>query len=139
MEKQIAVCALIIDSEYQILSVSRKDDISDYGLIGGKLRQGETLLEGLYREVWEETGLEIVEHTLLYEQDDKENKVYTFMCKCRGKLYSEEKGILRWLNEDDVAILTRGSFGEYNCNLFNFILDNPDLYYYDKYVSEEIN
>ena len=53
-----AVCALIFRGD-KILSVSRKNDHKIFGLIGGKVDYGETLIEALFRETKEETGLDI--------------------------------------------------------------------------------
>ena len=53
------VCAVILNDKGEVLSVSRKDNHNDAGLIGGKVDQHEILKEALYREVHEETGLSI--------------------------------------------------------------------------------
>jgi len=56
--RRASVLALIEDGEGRLL-FERRADAPLWGLIGGGLEHDETLLDGLRREVREETGLEI--------------------------------------------------------------------------------
>src|SRR4051812_39697043 len=55
--RKVTVTAIIEDSKRLLLD--RRADAPFWGLIGGHLEDDETLIEGLRREVREETGLEV--------------------------------------------------------------------------------
>lgn len=121
---KIAVCGLIYDKYYRLLSISRKSDYNDFGLVGGKKEQNETLEEAISREVKEETGLDVIKTLLLYKNKDKNYLVYTFLVKTIGKMRENEnnkEGILKFLMEDDFYDIFKGSFGDYNKRLFFYL------------------
>ena len=55
---------------------------------GGKIRKGETLGEALYREVKEETGLEVIKSKLVnvYSRifDERHDIAIAYLCNCKG-------------------------------------------------------
>ena len=68
---QHAVCALILDTlTNKVLSVSRKDNETDFGLVGGKLEQDEDWISSLKREVMEETGCSVDVLPIYYSFSD---------------------------------------------------------------------
>lgn len=113
-----AVCVLIQKGPF-VLAVSRKDDPSDFGLPGGKVDLGEDLKEAITREVKEETGLEIFNLKQVFEEDDTLGyRVITFTCDYEGEIYTEEAGVVRWV---DPRVLFEGTFGYYNRVLFQHL------------------
>ncbi len=81
---RIAVYALIFNQENILLALRR--DIDWWNLPGGGLELGETVEEGICREVREETGLEVeVEHLVgVYSKPQKQEVVLTFRCHVIG-------------------------------------------------------
>lgn len=82
---RIAVYALIFNPEHEILLALRRD-IDWWNLPGGGLELGETVEEGVCREVREETGLEVeVDHLVgVYSKPQKQEIVLTFLCRTLG-------------------------------------------------------
>ncbi|GAC1394627.1 MAG: NUDIX hydrolase [Ktedonobacteraceae bacterium] len=81
---RIGVYALIF-KEGEILLALRRD-IEWWNLPGGGLEIGETVEEGVCREVREETGLVVeVDHLVgVYSKPQKQEVVLTFLCRVTG-------------------------------------------------------
>lgn len=67
-----AACVIVLNEDYDILSVSRRGQPSAYGLPGGKVENGEHSIDAAIRETAEETGLHLVRTDLVnvYRGDD---------------------------------------------------------------------
>ena len=78
--------------------------------VGGKLKPGESLNEGVKREVFEETGLQISQHKFhgilkFYFGKIKSPDwiVYVFSTRVfKGNLKSSEEGFLHWFSFDEI-------------------------------------
>ena len=81
---RIGVFALIFRNSEILLALRR--DIEWWNLPGGGLEIGETVEEGVRREVREETGLEVeVDHLVgVYSKPQKQEVVLTFQCRVIG-------------------------------------------------------
>lgn len=118
--KAVSLLFCTSEDEKLCLAVSRKSDPSKFGLPGGKVDPGETLLEALAREVLEETGL------TLYGKP-----VPVYVALCRGKVdylsatyriervqgipHTEEPHTIEWVTRD---VLLAGPFGPYLKDMF---------------------
>ena len=127
------VCVLIWDRNYKVLSVSRKNNPQDKGLVGGKVESNESEITALIREVKEETGLDVLNFKLIYtDTDDNNNLVETYICKCEGKISTQEKGVVEFV---DYSELLKGSFRNYNLNLLDIFINNFDRNIINEYIS----
>ena len=113
-----AVCVLL-EKDGKFLSVSRKNDPTDFGLPGGKLGFGETLIQCAVREAKEETGydLSIDPYNPFLKID--ENGMFTITFKAnfttdnpiRHSVDEKETGLVGFVNKEQ---LFASSFGAYN-------------------------
>jgi len=86
----IASVEAIISKDDSLLFLRRKNSPvkGQWWFPGGRVRKGETLAEALYREVKEETGLEVIESELVnvYSRifDKRHDITIAYLCKCKG-------------------------------------------------------
>lgn len=117
--------AILIIERGRILACSRKDNPDDFGLPGGKCEEGEGFEDAAIRELFEETGLKAIDLHYVFERQDGEFHVKTFMPeKYFGTIPSDEEqkkkkeGRVKWVTVEE---LLQGSFGEYNRNLLKHL------------------
>jgi ADP-ribose pyrophosphatase YjhB (NUDIX family) len=115
-----AACALVIDREGLILAVSRKNDITSFGLPGGKVDDGETWSQAAARELLEETGLKSTNLEFVFGDECPGEVTYwcaTFIVKVEGKIQRQTgEGVVKWVHP---KLLIDGPFGQYNKKLFD--------------------
>jgi len=114
-----ASTVLIIEND-KVLAISRRNDHTDFGLVGGKSLENETFEQCAIRETLEETGLTISDPQFIFERIDGEYQVQVFTPKSyTGTIVESDEGIVRWLTPD---VLVKGkTFGEFNTELFKHI------------------
>ena len=110
---KLAATALIFNEDKsQLLGVSRKDNHTLFGLPGGKVDVGETLYEGLIREVKEETGLDVNSAIPIFFREDGDFvSVVYLVTDYSGEVSTTERGVVKWITFED---LKHGAFSEYN-------------------------
>ncbi|HEX8996944.1 MAG TPA: NUDIX domain-containing protein [Ktedonobacterales bacterium] len=97
-------CSAIIERGGEYL-MARRRDIGWWNLPGGGLEAGETVEQGLAREVREEVGIEVRIMRLVgvYSKPQKSEVVLTFLCKPADETLpttSEEVSEVRWFTAD---------------------------------------
>jgi len=125
-----SVAALLIHPDGDVLSISRRDDFENIGLVGGKVDPGEMPVIALIREVREEIGVDVLEKDVeaIYDRPDVPGKV----CRCFrvhawiGRPRAMERGFkVRWVSLARM-LEPGGTFTEYNRALFKHLGLIPD-------------
>ena len=110
-----AVQAVILNNNGEILAVSRKENHSDFGLVGGKKDDCDFKLEhAIIREIKEETGLFVREKDLqlIFSMHRGGYMGYTYLVKeWYGEIETDEPHVVKWTSIEEVM---NGSFGEWN-------------------------
>jgi ADP-ribose pyrophosphatase YjhB (NUDIX family) len=78
-----AARAIIIEDNKILVMHRNKYGSEYYTLVGGRLEDGETLEQGLQREVKEETGLDVTSARLVYFEEHAApyNEQYIYLCQ----------------------------------------------------------
>ena len=116
MELQVGVKILLKNKDNKYLMICRSAEKYpevgiEWGIAGGRINPGFSLVENLKREVMEETGLEIRgEPKLITAQDilktDKHIVRLTYLGKANGKVtLSDEHTEFKWLTLKEVSNL----------------------------------
>ena len=109
--------------------LARRRDIGWWNLPGGGLEAGETVDEGLAREVHEEVGveIEIVRLVGVYSKPGKQEVVLTFLCRLRGPqaqpTTSEEVSEVAWFSPE---ALPAGLLPKHRQRLEDVLLGRPE-------------
>jgi 8-oxo-dGTP pyrophosphatase MutT (NUDIX family) len=119
-----AVQAVLLNNHNQILCVSRKDDHNDFGLVGGKVEEGESIEDALVREVKEESGLDVTRYRLIHAAHMYGRMQYTYLCDWTGFIHTSEDHVAKWGDFTEVQV---GSFGEYNKMVLDSLIDMGTL------------
>ena len=120
----------------QYRSPERYKKWSGYAFPGGHIEEGESLVESVIREVYEETGLTIADPKLVAVKDwepDEGGRYIVFCYKVTeytGQLRSSEEGEVSWVEKDQLEKLDLS----YDMLPLLEVMEDPDLseYYYRK-------
>lgn len=103
-----------------ILSVSRKDDLTKFGLAGGKLDPGESFMDCAIRETFEETGIVVTKCIPVF--DDEENRCF-YATEWHGEINTQEIAKVEWLPLFRL-IEPNSAFPEFNTGAFQKLIAN---------------
>lgn len=109
-----AVQVVILNDEGEVLAVSRKHDHNDFGLVGGKVDEGETPIQAILRECLEETGIIIYEGGLIpiFQMHKNGYMGYTYLAKVwDGEINTDENHVVKWTSFNTII---DGTFGYWN-------------------------
>jgi 8-oxo-dGTP diphosphatase len=102
----VSVAGVIVDDEGRALIIQRRDN-GHWEPPGGILEHGETIEDGLRREVFEETGLKVDRGTLtgIYQNMQRDIVALVFRCSAAGGSLgeSDEAKAFRWVTAGDAA------------------------------------
>lgn len=126
---------------FQYRSPERYKKWSGYAFPGGHIEEGESLVESVIREVYEETGLTIADPKLVAVKDwpqDEGGRYIVFCYKATeftGQLRSSEEGEVYWVEKDQLEKLDLS----YDMLPLLEVMEDPDLseYYYRKRTDDD--
>ena len=97
------------EGKYLVALRSYQDDFEagKWGLIGGKIDEGETPLKAIIREVKEETGLNITNAFELHKKKIKQGSITYFQVEWEGNLFldNDEHFNYKWVTEKELLEL----------------------------------
>lgn len=109
----VSVAGIVTDDGGRVLLIQRRDN-QRWEPPGGVLELGESIHDGLRREVHEETGLEVepVALTGVYKNMSRGIVALVFRCVTTGGTLrpSDETQAFQWVTEDQVRELTTEAY-----------------------------
>ena len=125
----------------QYRSPERYKKWSGYAFPGGHIEEGESLVESVIREVYEETGLTIADPKLVAVKDwslDDGGRYIVFCYKATrfsGQLRSSEEGEVSWVEKDQLEQLDLS----YDMLPLLEVMEDPDLseFFYRKRTDDD--
>lgn len=109
----VSVSGVIVDDDGRALLIQRRDN-QRWEPPGGVLELGESIYDGLRREVREETGLDVepVALTGVYKNMNRGIVALVFRCKATGgkPIISDETEAFRWVTEIEIRQLASEAY-----------------------------
>lgn len=131
---------MLIVKDGLILSISRRNDKTKFGLPGGKVEPNESICAGAIRETLEETGVLVTNCELIFQRNEPKDSPdgEDFNCYCyyatdwSGEAVDSEEGKVVWLSEEEL-IGPMGAFPDYNRRtLEGFKVKFPNVFLHTK-------
>lgn len=105
---ELTTLCLIYRDNSILLQNRVKEDWKGYTLPGGHVEPGESFVDAVKREIWEETGLDIINPVLCgIKQFPIENGRYIVLLfkanQFKGNLVSSNEGTMEWVDRSKLA------------------------------------
>ena len=125
--KGVSACVVLINQEGLVLGVSRKDNHSDFNLIGGKMdpEDEKDIFKTAIRECKEETGLDITNLQLVFAIHKSKNMCFTFIADYSGEINVTENHVVKWI---PFEVLLNGTYRHYNKLVKDSLVDMGILF-----------
>ena len=127
---------MLIVKDGLILSISRRNDRTKFGLPGGKAEEGEQAVDAAIRETLEETSIQVKKATLIYHRVEPADSPtgmdfhsYCFYAEdWFGVPSDSEEGEVKWLTPEEVTD-SKAAFGLYNTKMLQLFQEqHPEVY-----------
>jgi len=115
-----SVQIVLINENKEVLAVSRKDNHTNMGLIGGKIDPEDVdEISAAIRETKEETGLDITNLRLIFAMHKEKYMGYTYLADYSGEIYTDEPHVVKWTTFDEII---SGTFGTWNQLVYDSLI-----------------
>ena len=109
----VSVAGVVVDDEGRALIIRRRDN-GHWEPPGGVLEHGETIEDGLRREVYEETGLKIEPGPLTGIYQNMRRHIVALVFRCYGVggqlTENDEAAAFRWVTPNEVPELMNRAY-----------------------------
>jgi 8-oxo-dGTP diphosphatase len=110
----VSVAGVVIDDDGRALIIQRRDN-GHWEPPGGILEHGESIEEGLRREVFEETGVTVVPDQLSGIYQNMERNIVALVFRCRAlsgrPAESDEASCFKWATPAELQELMTEAYG----------------------------
>ena len=104
----VSVAGVVIDADGRVLVIQRRDN-GHWESPGGILELGETLEQGVQREVMEETGVQVTVNGLTGVYKNMNRGIVALVYRCSiaagNPRTSSETAAVRWVDKDQIDVL----------------------------------
>lgn len=121
LEKAFGVCVFIQREDGKILGIARPNDPNQYGLVGGKVEDGESEEQALIRESKEEAGITLSNLKEVYRGKSRSTGHFAaaFTATYSGEPSNQpNEPEIAWLDKE---VLMADPFGDFNKDLFKVL------------------
>lgn len=105
---ELAALCMIYNMNNILVQIKVKGDWKGYTFPGGHIEKGESIIDGIIREIKEETGLTILRPQLcgIKQFPIKNGRYLVFLFKTNkfeGELVSSDEGEMIWIDRDELS------------------------------------